>query len=82
MLDEKELAPVSLVDAVIHQSNLSQRPSQTKMESTRSQPTATNSAGEEGAKKDSAGTTCHDYRMLMLYACTLRFMRSHACIHL
>ena len=43
MLDEKEVASLSLVDAVVHHASLAQRPTQTKVESTGGQPTSSDS---------------------------------------
>ena len=43
VLDEKEVASLSLVDAVMHHASLAQRPSQTKVESTGGQQTSSDS---------------------------------------
>lgn len=40
MLDEKDMAPLSLIDAVVHHVTLAQRPSQTKVETTGVQQTS------------------------------------------
>lgn len=50
ILDEKDIASLSLVDAVIHHgSNLKLRPSQTKVETTSSQNVVQGTPGGEGA---------------------------------
>jgi len=58
VLDEKLISPLSLVDAVIRDSSLSQRPSQTKVELTSSHDTpSTGSAVVQGGggKSESTG---------------------------
>ena len=61
VLDEKELASLSLVDAVVHHASLAQRPSQTKVESTGVQQTSSDvdrSTEEDtvpGIKRENAG---------------------------
>ena len=52
MLDEKDVASLSLVDAVVHHASLAQRPSQTKVESTGGQQTS--SDGERAGEGDTA----------------------------
>ena len=53
VLDEKDVASLSLVDAVVHHASLAQRPSQTKVESTGGgQQTSSN--GERAAEGDTA----------------------------
>lgn len=52
VLDEKDVASLSLVDAVVHHASLAQRPSQTKVESTGSQQTSDD--GERVVEGDTA----------------------------
>ena len=54
VLDEKEVASLSLVDAVVHHASLAQRPSQTKVESTGGQPTSSDS--ERTTEQDNVAT--------------------------
>ena len=54
MLDEKEVASLSLVDAVVHHASLAQRPSQTKVESTGGQQTSSDS--ERTTDQDNVAT--------------------------
>ena len=51
VLDEKDVASLSLVDAVVHHASLAQRPSQTKVESTGGQQTS--SDGDRPGERDS-----------------------------
>ena len=58
VLDEKDISPLSLVDAVLRDSSLTQRPSQTKVELTSSHDTPSAAGGamqESGVKSENAG---------------------------
>lgn len=61
ILDEKDIACLSLVDAVIHNSHLKLRPSQTKVEPTSSQSVVQGNlndgsrVGEQASKGDASG---------------------------
>ena len=60
-MDEKDIASLSLIDAVVHHSSLAQRPSQTKVEPSEGQQTSSDgertTEGETEAKnkRDGAG---------------------------
>ena len=60
-MDEKDIASLSLIDAVVHHSSLAQRPSQTKVEPSEGQQTSSDGErtieGETEAKnkRDGAG---------------------------
>ena len=60
-MDEKDVASLSLIDAVVHHASLAQRPSQTKVEPSDSQQTSSDgdrtTEGESEAKnkRDNAG---------------------------
>jgi hypothetical protein len=63
-LDEKEVASLSLIDAVVHHTSLAQRPSQTKVEPSDGQQTSSSADGDRTTeaeseaknKRDNAGT--------------------------
>ena len=62
VLDEKDISPLSLVDAVLRDSSLTQRPSQTKVELTSSHDTPSAAGGamqESGVKSENAGQGKH-----------------------
>ena len=60
VLDEKDVASLSLVDAVVHHASLAQRPSQTKVESSGGQQTS--SDRERAAEGDTvAGGVKREY---------------------
>ena len=57
-MDEKDISPLSLVDAVLRDSSLTQRPTQTKVELTSSRDTPSTAGGvvqESGVKSENAG---------------------------
>ena len=61
-MDEKDVASLSLIDAVVHHTSLTQRPSQTKVEPSDGQQTSsdgdrtTEAESETKNKRDNAGT--------------------------
>ena len=57
-MDEKDISPLSLVDAVLRDSSLTQRPTQTKVELTSSRDTPSTAGSvvqESGVKSENAG---------------------------